>query len=264
MCPGRKRIVIHATAIISDSAIIADDAEIGAYCLIGDEVEIAGGTRIESHVVINGPTRIGRDNRIYQFSSIGDDPQDKKYAGERTSLVIGERNTIREFCTISRGTVQDKGETVIGDDNWIMAYVHIAHDCVIGSNTIMANNATLAGHVHVGDWAIFGGFSGVHQFCHIGAHAFLGMYAGISRDVPAYTTVSGQPAVPRGINSEGLKRRDFSSDQIRNIKQAYRLVFRRGKKLADAIDEVAELSKDQPELVVFLESLHSSERGLVR
>jgi UDP-N-acetylglucosamine acyltransferase len=256
--------VIHSTAIISDSANIADDVEIGAFCLIGDEVDIAGGTHVDSHVVINGPTRIGRDNRIFQFSSIGDDPQDKKYSGEPTSLVIGERNTIREFSTISRGTVQDKGETVIGDDNWIMAYVHIAHDCVIGSNTIMANNATLAGHVHVGDWAIFGGFSGVHQFCHVGTHSFMGMYTGVSRDVAAYTMVSGQPAVPRGINSEGLKRRGFSADQIRNIKQAYRLVFRRGKKLADAIDEVAELSKSQPELVVFLESLYSSERGLAR
>ena len=202
--------MIHATAIVADHANIAGDVEIGAFCLIGDDVEIAGGTRIESHVVINGLTRIGRDNRIYQFSSIGDDPQDMKYAGEPTSLVIGERNTIREFCTISRGTVQDKGETVIGDDNWIMAYVHIAHDCVIGNNTIMANNATLAGHVHVGDWAIFGGFSGVHQFCQIGAHAFMGMYSAINRDVPAYTTVSGHPGVPRGINSEGLKRRGFS------------------------------------------------------
>ncbi len=256
--------MIHSTAVVSDNAIIAGDVEIGAFCLIGDDVEIAGGTRIESHVVIIGPTRIGRDNRIYQFSSIGDDPQDMKYAGEQTSLVIGERNTIREFCTISRGTVQDKGETIIGNDNWIMAYVHIAHDCVIGSNTIMANNATLAGHVHVGDWAIFGGFSGVHQFCQIGAHAFMGMYSAVNRDVAAYTTVSGHPAVPRGINSEGLKRRGFSADQIRNIKQAYRLVFRRGMKLADAIDEVAELSKSQPELIVFLESLRSSERGLAR
>ena len=256
--------MIHSTAVVSDNAIIAGDVEIGAFCLIGDDVEIAGGTRIESHVVIIGPTRIGRDNRIYQFASIGDDPQDKKYAGEPTSLVIGERNTIREFCTISRGTVQDKGETIIGNDNWIMAYVHIAHDCVIGSNTIMANNATLAGHVHVGDWAIFGGFSGVHQFCQIGAHAFMGMYSAVNRDVAAYTTVSGHPAVPRGINSEGLKRRGLSADQIRNIKQAYRLVFRRGMKLADAIDEVAELSKSQPELIVFLESLRSSERGLAR
>jgi len=256
--------LIHATAIISDRATISDQVEIGPYSIIGDDVTIASGTRIDSHVVINGPTVIGNDNHIYQFASIGDDPQDKKYAGEPTALRIGDRNTIREFCTVSRGTTQDKGETVIGDDNWIMAYVHIAHDCMIGSNTIMANNATLAGHVHVGDWAIFGGFSGVHQFCHIGAHAFLGMYAGINRDVPAYTTAAGNPAVPRGINSEGLKRRGFDAEQIRNIKDAYRLVYRKGMKLAEAIAEIAERSKTQSELELFLESLRSSERGLIR
>lgn len=256
--------MIHSTAIVSDTAVIADDVEIGPYAVVGDKVEIGAGTRIDSHVVINGPTIIGPDNHIYQFASIGDDPQDKKYAGEPTSLIIGNRNTIREFCTISRGTTQDRGETVIGDDNWIMAYVHIAHDCVVGDKTIMANNATLAGHVHVGDWAIFGGFSGVHQFCRIGAHAFLGMYAGINRDVPAYTMVSGQPAVPRGINSEGLKRREFTAEQIRNIKNAYRLTYRQGKKLNEAIDEISALSEEQPELVPFLDSLRSSERGLVR
>ncbi len=256
--------MIHSTAIVSDTAVIADDVEIGPYCVVGDNVEIAAGTRIDSHVVINGPTVIGKDNRIYQFASIGDDPQDKKYAGEPTGLVIGDRNTIREFCTISRGTTQDRGETIIGDDNWIMAYVHIAHDCVVGDKTIMANNATLAGHVHVGDWVIFAGFSGAHQFCRIGAHAFLGMYAGVNRDVPAYTMVAGQPAVPRGINSEGLKRRDFSAQQIRNIKNAYRLTYRQGKKLNEAIDEIAALSQEQPELIPFLESLRSTERGLVR
>ncbi len=256
--------MIHASAIVSDNTVIADDVEIGPYTIIGDGVEIGSGTRIDSHVVINGPTFIGKDNHIYQFASIGDDPQDKKYAAEPTTLTIGDRNTIREFCTISRGTIQDRGETVIGDDNWIMAYVHIAHDCVIGNKTIMANNATLAGHVHVGDWVIFGGFSGVHQFCRIGAHAFLGMYAGVNRDVPAYTMVSGSPAVPRGINGEGLKRRDFSAEQIKNIKDAYRLVYRQGLKLAQAIEEVAERAKSQPELEIFLESLRSSERGLVR
>ena len=256
--------MIHTTAIVSDTAVIADDVEIGPYSIIGDSVEIAAGTRIDSHVVINGPTVIGKNNHIYQFASIGDDPQDKKYAGEPTGLVIGNGNTIREFCTISRGTTQDRGETTIGDDNWIMAYVHIAHDCVIGDKTIMANNATLAGHVHVGDWVIFAGFSGVHQFCRIGAHAFLGMYAGVGRDVPAYTLVSGQPAVPRGINSEGLKRRDFSAQQIRNIKNAYRITFRQGKKLNEVIEEIAALSQEQPELIPFLDSLRSSERGLVR
>ena len=256
--------MIHSSAIVSDKASIADDVEIGPYSIIGDGVEIDSGTRIDSHVVINGPTVIGRDNHIYQFASVGDDPQDKKYADEPTTLLIGDRNTIREFCTVSRGTTQDKGETIIGDDNWIMAYVHIAHDCVIGNKTIMANNATLAGHVHVGDWAIFAGFSGVHQFCHIGAHSFLGMYSGVNRDVPAYTMVAGTPGVPRGINSEGLKRRDFSTDQIRNIKEAYRLVYRKGLKLNEAIDEISERCKTQPELQLFLDSLRSSDRGLVR
>ncbi len=255
---------IHDTAVVSPDAKIGDDVEIGAYAVIGDGVEIGQGSRIGSDSVINGPTTIGRDNRIYQFASIGDDPQDKKYAGEPTRLVIGDRNTIREYCTVSRGTTQDLGETVIGDDNWIMAYVHIAHDCVVGSNTIMANNATLAGHVRVDDWAILGGFTGIHQFCRIGAHAFLGMFSVVNRDVPAYTTVAGHPAAPKGINSEGLKRREFSKDEIRNIKNAYRLVYRKGKKLAEAIDEIAELSASQPELEVFLESLRSSERGLVR
>jgi UDP-N-acetylglucosamine acyltransferase len=215
-------------------------------------------------VVVNGPTKIGKDNHFYQFTSIGDDPQDKKYADEPTRLTIGDRNTIREFCTVSRGTIQDTGDTIIGDDNWIMAYVHIAHDCVLGNQTILANNATLAGHVHVGDWVIFAGFSGAHQFCRIGAHAFLGMYAGVNKDVPAYTLVSGQPAVARGINSEGLKRRGFSPEQLRNIKNAYRITFRRGKKKAEAIEEITELVKTQPELDLFLDSLRSSERGILR
>jgi UDP-N-acetylglucosamine acyltransferase len=256
--------MIHSTAIVSASATIAADVEIGPYTIIGDHVEIGRGTRIDSHVVINGPTQIGEDNHIYQFASIGDDPQDKKYADEPTRLLIGDRNTIREFCTISRGTTQDLGETTIGDDNWIMAYCHIAHDCVVGNKTIMANNTTLAGHVHLGDWVICGGFSGVHQFCKVGAHAFLGMYAGVNRDVPAYTLVSGQPAVPKGINSEGLKRRDFSAEQIRNIKNAYRLVYRKGLKLADAIEQIEAVVGEQPELLPFLESLRSSERGIIR
>jgi UDP-N-acetylglucosamine acyltransferase len=256
--------VIHSSAIIADSASIADDVDVGAYTVIGDGVVIGSGTRVDSHVVINGPTTIGKDNHIYQFASIGDDPQDKKYRDEPTKLTIGDRNTIREFCTVSRGTVQDAGETVIGDDNWIMAYVHIAHDCHVGSNTIMANNTTLAGHVHVGDWVIMGGFSGAHQFCRVGAHAFLGMYTGVNRDVPAYTMVYGNPGVPRGINSEGLKRRGFDAVQIRNIKDAYRLIYRKGMKLADAVEEIAARAAEQSELDLLLESLRSSERGLVR
>ncbi len=256
--------MIHATAIVAASAEIAGDVEIGAYSVIGEDVVIGPGTRVASHVVINGPTKIGRDNRVYQFASVGDDPQDKKYAGEPTRLVIGDRNTIREFCTVSRGTMQDEGVTVLGNDNWIMAYVHIAHDCRVGSNTIMANNTTLAGHVHVGDWVIMGGFSGAHQFCRIGPHAFLGMYSGVNRDVPAYTMVSGNPGIPRGINSEGLKRRGFTADQIRNIKEAYRLVYRKGIRLAEAIDAIAARAGDAPELEPLLDSLRSSERGLVR
>ena len=255
---------IHATAVISDKASIADGVEIGPYSIIGDDVQIGAGTRVGSHVVINGPTTIGDDNHIYQFASVGDDPQDKKYADEPTKLIIGDRNTIREYCTMSRGTIQDEGVTRLGDDNWIMAYVHIAHDCVIGDKCILANNATLAGHVHVGDWVIFAGFSGAHQFCRIGSHSFLGMYAGASRDVPAYTMVFGQPAVPKGINTEGLKRRDFSREEIRNIKNAYRIVYRQGKKLTEAIQEIEVLAKEQPELGVFLESLRSPDRGVVR
>lgn len=256
--------MIHPTAIIADGAKIADDVEVGPYSIIGDEVTIGSGTRIESHVVIRGPTTIGKDNHIYQFSSIGDEPQDKKYAGEATGLVIGDRNTIRESCTISRGTVQDGGMTTLGDDNWIMAVVHIAHDCHVGNNTIFANHTTLAGHVHVGDWTIFAGFSGAQQFCKIGPHAFLGTYSGTNRDVPAYTMIAGQPSVPRGINSEGLRRRGFTQEQIMNIKNAYRLVYRQGLKLSEAMAKIEELVPEQPELDIFLASLRDTGRGLLR
>jgi UDP-N-acetylglucosamine acyltransferase len=256
--------MIHSTAIVADSAEIAEGVEIGPYSIIGDKVRIGRGTRIDSHVVIEGPTTIGEDNRIYQFCSIGDDPQDKKFGGDDTRLEIGDRNTIREYCSINRGTAQDEGVTSLGNDNWILAYVHIAHDCRVGNNTIFSNNATLAGHVHVGDWVIFAGFSGAHQFCHVGAHSFLGMYAGTGQDVPAYTLVAGQPATVRGINIEGLKRRNFTPAQISNIKNAYRIVYRKGLKLADAIREVDELAKTQPEIEIFAKSLQTSDRGLLR
>lgn len=256
--------MIHPTAIIADGAVIAEDAEIGPFCIVDDDVEIGGGTRIESHVVVRGPTRIGRDNHIYSFCSIGDVPQDKKYAGETTRLEIGDRNTIRESCTISRGTIQDESLTSVGDDNWIMAYVHIAHDCRVGNNTIFANNVTLAGHVHVGDWAILAGFAGAQQFCRIGAHSFLGAYSGTNRDIPAYAMIAGVPSEPRGINSEGLRRRDFSAEQIRNIKNAYRTVYRQGLKLKDAIAELEPLVDEQPELAIFVESLKDTGRGLIR
>ena len=256
--------MIHKSVIISETAKISDNVEIGPFSIIGDHVEIGKGTRIDSHVIINGPTIIGSENHIYQFASIGDDPQDKKYRGESTRLKIGNRNTIREYCTISRGTVQDKSLTTIGDDNWIMAYVHIAHDCQVGNNIIFANSATLAGHVHVGDWAIFAGFTGAHQFCHIGAHSFIGMNSLTNKDIPAYTMASGQPVTPRGVNTEGLKRRNFSSEEINNIKNAYRILYRSELTLAQAISELEKLVENQPELLIFLESLKQSNRGIIR
>jgi UDP-N-acetylglucosamine acyltransferase len=256
--------MIHKSVIISETAKISNNVEIGPFSIIGDHVEIGEGTRIDSHVVINGPTIIGSENHIYQFASIGDDPQDKKYRGEPTRLKIGNRNTIREYCTISRGTAQDKSLTTIGDDNWIMAYVHIAHDCQVGNNIIFANSATLAGHVHVGDWAIFAGFTGAHQFCHIGAHSFIGMNSLTNKDIPAYTMASGQPVTPRGVNTEGLKRRNFSSEEINNIKNAYRILYRSELPLAEAISELEKLVENQPELLIFLESLKQSDRGIIR
>ncbi|MEM9172309.1 MAG: acyl-ACP--UDP-N-acetylglucosamine O-acyltransferase [Pseudomonadota bacterium] len=255
---------IHATAIVDPSAQLAADVSVGPFCVIGPDVVIGSGTRIESHVVVKGPTTLGADNHIYSFASIGDDPQDKKYAGEPTTLEIGDRNTIRESTTINRGTTQDAGVTRIGNDNWIMAYVHIAHDCVVGDHVILANNATLAGHVHVGDWAIFGGFAGAHQFVHIGAHSFMGMYAGVGKDVPAYVTVMGTPAEPRGINIEGLRRRGFDKQQLRNIRDAYKVLYRSQLRLEEAIDILRERETAQPELAPFIASITNAERSIVR
>lgn len=256
--------MIDARAVVDPAAKIDSDVYIGAYAIIGADVEIARGCRIEPHAVIKGPTVIGPDNHIFQFASIGDDPQDKKYKGERTRLVIGERNTIREFCTLNRGTVQDQGVTVIGNDNWIMAYCHIAHDCVVGNHTIFANNASIAGHVHVADHAILGGFTAVHQFCRIGAHTLTSMFSYVTKDIPAFVTVSGRPAEPRGINAEGLKRRGFTADQVRNIREAYRAVYRQGLKLEEAVAELAGRVAEQPEIRPFLDSLREGSRGLAR
>lgn len=256
--------MIHPTAIIEEGAKLAADVEVGAYTLIGGRVEIGPGCRIGPHAVITGRTRIGADNHIYQFTSIGDAPQDKKYAGEDTRLEIGNSNTIRENVTINRGTEQGGGVTRLGDDNWLMAYVHIAHDCQVGSHTIFANGATLAGHVIVGDYVVFAGYSGAHQFCRIGDHAFLGMYGGVSQDVPAYVMVSGQPPRPRGVNAEGLKRRGFSADQIRNIREAYKTLYLRGLQRDEALGELKTRLAEQPELGPLIDSAEASNRGLLR
>lgn len=256
--------MIHSTAIVAADAKIHESVEIGPYSIIGEGVEIGADTKIGPHVVVRGPTVIGRENHIFQFASVGDAPQDKKYAGDPTRLVIGDRNTIREGVTINRGTVQDKGVTRIGNDNWIMAYVHVAHDCVVGNHVIMANNVSLAGHAEVGDWAIFGGYSGLHQFCRAGAHCFLGKYAGVSQDVPAYVMVGGTPPGPHGINAEGLKRRGFSPSQISNIRHAYKVLYRSGLKLAEALARIEELAVEQPELEIFAASIRDATRSIVR
>ena len=255
---------IHATAIIDPAAELADDVRVGPYSVIGPDVTIGRGTIIGSHVVLKGPTTIGEQNHVFQFASIGDAPQDKKYAGEPTRLEIGDRNTIREGCTINRGTVQDEGITRVGNDNWIMAYVHIAHDCVVGDQVILANNASLAGHVHVEDQAILGGFSGVHQFCRIGAHSFIGGFSAITRDVPPYMMVSGVPPEPRGINLEGLRRRGFSPDKIRALKEAYRLLYRAGLRLTEAREQIAKLADEHPELRLIVDFIDRSERSILR
>ena len=239
---------LHPTAIIHPNARLADDVEVGAYSIIGEHVEIGAGTWVGPHVVIEGHTRIGKANRIFQFCSVGAIPQDKKYAGEPTRLEIGDNNTIREFCTLNTGTVQDAGVTRIGDDNWIMAYVHVAHDCQIGSHTIMANGATLGGHVHVGDWAFLGGLSGVHQFVRIGAHAMTGFQTRLSQDLPPYVTAADNPAVAHGINSEGLKRRGFSGESIMEIKRAYKTLYKSGLSFEDARAAIRSQAADHAEL----------------
>ena len=256
--------MIDSQAIIDPSAIIAPGVTIGPYSIIGPDVEIGEDTWIGPHVIINGPTKIGRENKIFQFSSLGEVPQDKKYNGEPTILEIGDRNVIREFCTFSRGTPQDIGVTRLGDDNWIMAYVHIAHDCQVGNNIIFANNATLAGHVNIEDYVILGGFTLVHQFCTLGIHSFTAMGSAISKDVPPYVLVSGHMAKPYGLNSEGLKRRGFSTEAISALKKAYKLLYRSNLPFEEAKSEIDALGTEFEEVKVMAEFLKNSQRGIVR
>jgi UDP-N-acetylglucosamine acyltransferase len=257
--------MIHPTALIDPSAVIGANVSIGAYSVIGAEVEIGDGTHIGPHVVIEGPTRIGRDNRITQFASIGGSPQDKKFAGERTELVIGDRNLIREFVTINRGTGDGGGITQIGDDNWLLAYVHIAHDCRIGSHVVFSNYAALAGHVEIGDWTILAGYSGVHQFCKVGSHAFIAMGCLVGSDVPPFVMMANeQKGRPRGINSEGLKRRGFEAPRIAAIKRAYRTLYMTGLSLPEAREQLAEQAQTSDDVRAMLEFLDRSERTLAR
>lgn len=259
---------IHPTAIIHEGAQLHPSVTVGAYSMIGPHVSIGAGTCVGPHCVIEGRTSIGDDNHIFQFASLGAQPQDKKYAGEPTRLSIGNRNTIREFCTFNTGTSQDAGVTRIGDDNWIMAYVHIAHDCVVGNNTILANNATLAGHVHLGDWVILGGLTGVHQFVKIGAHAMAGFASRVAQDVPPFMMIEGNPLAVRGFNLEGLRRRGFTPERLKAVKQMHRLLYRQGLTLEDAMQAIAALLQEMPEAaqdIALMQSfLAASTRGIAR
>lgn len=256
--------MIHPQAIIDPAAKLADSVSVGPFAVVGADVEIGAGSEIGSHVVIEGPTRIGCDNKVYAFAAIGGDPQDKKYAGEPTSLEIGDRNVIREYCTLSRGTAQDGSVTRIGDDNWIMAYVHIAHDCQIGNDTIFANNATLAGHVTIEDYAILGGFTLVHQFCTLGAHCFTAMNSVISKDVPPFLMIAGHMARPHGLNIKGLRRRGFSSETLQQLRRAYKLIYRSGLTLEQATEQLESLAQECIEVTQMQTFLKDATRGIVR
>jgi len=256
--------LIHDQAIIEDGAIIGNNVTIGPWTYISKNVVIGDDCHISSHVVINGPTTLGKGNRIFQFASIGEDCQDLKYAGEETHLIIGDNNIFRESCTVHRGTIQDKGITQIGSNNLFMAYTHVAHDCVVGNNCILANNASIAGHVHVGDYAILGGMSGVHQFCHIGAHSFIAATSLVVKDVPPYVMASGNTAKPYGLNSEGLKRRGFSKETISDIKKAYKKLYRQNKTVSEAITDIDESIAVRDEISFFTDFIQSSNRGIIR
>ena len=256
--------LIDPRAIIDPNAKLADDVVVGPWSIIGADVEIGEGTVLGPNVIIKGPTKIGKHNRVYQFSSLGEDTPDRKYKGEPTRLVIGDHNIIREGVTMHRGTIQDRDETTVGDHNLIMAYAHIGHDSVIGNHCILVNNTALAGHVHIGDWAILSGYTLVHQFCHIGAHSFAGMGTAIGKDVPAYVTVSGNPAEARSMNFEGLRRRGFSAEAIQALRRAYKTVYRQGLTIEQALLELAEPSVEFPEVAVFRDSIEASKRGITR
>ncbi len=256
--------MIDPRAVVSPEARLAADVTVGPFTVIGPGVEIGPRTRIGPHAVINGPTTLGADNHVFQFASIGDAPQDKKYRGEATRLVIGERNVFREFCTVNRGTTHDRGVTRIGDDNLLMACAHVAHDCVVGSQVVFANSAVLGGHVEIGDWVILGGLCAVHQFSKVGAHAFLAGGAMVRRDVPPYVMVVGDPAEPYAVNAEGLRRRGFSEEQIRAIREAYRIVYRSELKLSEALARLGPLARERPEIRAFVDFIQASTRSIVR
>ena len=261
---SNKQSLIHPQAIIEEGASIGKNVSIGPWSYISKDAVIGDNCVINSHVVIKGPTKIGEGNKFFQFASIGEDCQDLKYAGELTELIIGDNNVFRESCTVHRGTIQDNSLTQIGSNNLFMAYTHVAHDCIVGSHCILANNASIAGHVHVGDYAILGGMTGVHQFCHIGAHSFVAANSLILKDIPPYLMVSGQPASPFGLNSEGLKRRGFDKEVILTIKRAYKEVYRKGLNVNEALEKVAALADDMPELTLFAEFIKNSSRGIAR
>lgn len=256
--------MIHEQAIVDPGARLGDDVEIGPFCVIGADVELGAGTRVGSHTVIKGPTTIGRDNRIFSFCALGEQPQDLKYAGEPTRLEIGDGNTIREYATMNRGTVGGGGVTRVGNDNLFMAYTHLAHDCIVGSHTVFSNAASLAGHVEVGDWVILGGFTSVHQFTHIGEHSFSGLGTVITRDIPPYVTVAGNHARPYGINKNGLKRRNFSPEAIRALHRAYMVLIKARQASAEARAKVDALAAEFPEVRRFVSFVNGSERGVVR
>ncbi|MET0281381.1 MAG: acyl-ACP--UDP-N-acetylglucosamine O-acyltransferase [Steroidobacteraceae bacterium] len=255
---------IDPRAVVSPGARIAAGVEIGPYAVIGPDVTIGAGSWIGPHAVVNGPTVLGEGNRIFQFASIGEAPQDMKYRGEPTRLVVGARNTFREYVSVHRGTVTGAGETRIGNDNLLLAYSHVAHDCVLGDHIIFSNAVNIAGHVQIGDWAIFSGYAGAHQFCRIGAHAFIGNNTSVLQDVPPYVLAAGHPAEPRSVNVEGLKRRGFSEEQVRAIRNAYRVLYRSDLKLEEATLQIEEMAREQPVLAIFAEFIRGSSRGLAR